>query len=98
MANRKHKKKLPTELYVIIICGLLAVAFLLNLQPPISKELPPPNYLGLAQMGVIPSQIQCSHSASSYVSTGIAAQGFDGNQYLILESKFGDESCVVKIK
>lgn len=56
-----------------------------------------PNYLGLAKLGIIPSKMQCSHSANSYYSTGVGMQDKIGNKYVILESKFGDESCLAKI-
>ena len=55
------------------------------------------NYLGLAQLGLIPSTIQCSHNSNMYNPTGIFAIDGEGNKYTILQSKFGDESCLARI-
>ena len=59
--------------------------------------IPKTNYLGLAQLGLIPTTNQCSHYQEAYSSTGVVAQTSNGD-YAILESKFGDEYCPVRIK
>ena len=57
-----------------------------------------PNYLGLAKLNLIPTTNQCSYNeAKVYTSTDVIANTHEG-QYLILESKFGDEYCPIRIK
>ena len=77
--------------------GLILCIFLIQQINARQEVNVKPNYLGLAKLGLIPTKQTCSHSQSAYDSTGVYAQMQDGSKYLILMSKFGDESCMVKI-
>lgn len=94
-------KKINMNLPLIIVItaflfGIISLACIFA-ENSKSEPLSEPNYLGLAKLGIIPSKMQCSHSANSYYSTGVGMQDKIGNKYVILESKFGDESCLAKI-
>ena len=45
-----------------------------------TNPLQEPNYLGLAQMGLIPSKIQCSHTKESYISTDVVVTNKQDNK------------------
>ena len=55
------------------------------------------NYLGLAELGVIPTTSECTHSSDVYDSTNVGMMDRYGDKYLIMQSKFGDESCLTPI-
>lgn len=97
----RKSKKSNLNLPLILVMGVFVfgIISLVNTLVENNKQvtLSEPNYLGLAKLGIIPSKMQCSHSANSYYSTGVGMQDKIGNKYVILESKFGDESCLAKI-
>lgn len=77
---------------IFMVAIILTSFLMINKTESVSK----PNYLGLANLGLIPTNIQCSHSIETYDSTDVSiSNGKDS--YLILQSKFGDESCLYKI-
>jgi hypothetical protein len=82
----------------IIICFLSVIALMIIIIPhPVEAKLTPTNYLGLAKLHIIPTTIQCTHSPETYFSTNVTMMDKKGNRYLILQSKFLDESCLIKI-
>lgn len=77
-------------LFLIISIGVIII------KPFTEPGIAKPNYLGLAKLGLIPNS-ECTHSQDAYTSTGVVARTSNGD-YAILESKFGDEYCPVRIK
>jgi hypothetical protein len=96
----KHSKS-NLNVSVFLIIGLIlisAIGFGILTYPKEYAKPSAPNYLGLAQLNLIPTTNQCSYNeAKVYTSTDVIANTHEG-QYLILESKFGDEYCPIRIK
>ena len=67
------------------------------IMPKESPALPPTDYLGLAQLGVIPTSDTCSYQLKEYESTGVIAQNINGQKSLLVRTKLGDESCFIPI-
>ena len=99
MSKQKQKRDNKLILQITLVgMGLILLVFLLTSIN--AKEVKPstPNYLGSAQLHLIPTNYICSHSQEVYTSTGVVITNQqDGSKYLILQSKFGDESCLTRI-
>jgi hypothetical protein len=99
MVKTKDKSNLKYPLILLLamfIVSIFAIGFTIAERNKPLQELKP-DYKGLATLGIIPSKIQCSHSYELYDSTNVGIKDREGNIYLILESKFGDESCLYKL-
>jgi hypothetical protein len=100
MSKLKPRRDNKTILQITLVAmGLILLVFLLTSITSV-KEYPKPsapNYLGLANLGLIPTTNTCSYNdAKVYTSTGIIGQ-VNEKQYLILESKLGNEYCPIRI-
>lgn len=94
-----HKPKYNYQVIILYTISFIIVLLLSinTFSMKTTTTISEPNYLGLAKLGLIPSQIECTHEYNAYDSTGVIMQNKEGTQYLILESKFGDESCLYKL-
>ena len=96
---KQPNKNLRIIAITLVSMALIMTTFLFTSMATAKEAKPsPPNYLGLAQIGIIPTTIKCSHSLDTYISTGvIMINQQDQTKYIILQSKFGDEFCLAPI-
>ena len=106
-----HKSNKQTIIIVSIMMGLILCIFLIGSISAKAPTINPfkytgyifnhailnNNYLTMAQIGMIPTTINCNHNLNSYYNTKVILTQQDGSKYSILQYVWGEESCLIKV-